>query len=127
MVGGFSAADKDVLCNLIISRIDILNSFELLVRLDPDRALRVLTRCYLGKGVSPDTKHGGYESELSIMLDDIVEISGEPTLRKLVKLNIDEETMKDKRVIRSFCDALSLDAEIEFLHWLEEVEGDGGV
>ena len=45
---------------MVLLRIEILNSFELLTRINPEISEQVLRRRYLGE-VSPDNAYGGYE------------------------------------------------------------------
>jgi len=97
---------------LILLGIEVLNAFELLVRIDPARAVELLLRRYLGRGVSPDTKFGGYEFELSTMVDDLVEIQGEGALAELVASErFDPGKLDDPRVLRSFSEALSCEPD----------------
>ncbi|MCA9691911.1 MAG: hypothetical protein R3A51_20705 [Nannocystaceae bacterium] len=96
---------------LILARVEVLNAFELLIRISPERAITMLLRLYLGSGVSPDTKFGGYESELDVALDDLRELAGERALQRLVcSSQFDVEKWQDPRVLRSFAGALSTDA-----------------
>jgi hypothetical protein len=116
-----STADRDTLCGeleqLIAHRIEVLNAFEFLVRLAPKRAADMLLRLYLGRGVSPDTKFGGYEFELSTMVDDLVELAGEAALTSLVKSDrFDPDKLEDPRVQRCFSEALSCEPE-DVLQW----------
>ena len=61
--------------------------------------------------------------DLSIMLDDIVEICGEEYLRKILDADgFDQSKLEDDRVIRSFCEALSLESKEEFFAWKDNVE-----
>jgi len=102
--------------HLILSRIDILRSFELLSSIDLNHAEQLLLRRYLG-GVCPDTKFGGYEFELCDMLDDYRLAGGD--LEALVKAPLFDRTkLGDPRVIRSFCEALDFDSANEFEDWL---------
>lgn len=112
-------ADVDVVERLIRSRVDVLPAFEVLVRCAPTRAHAILLERYLGKDVSPDTKHGGFLSELSSMLDDLVEIEGEESLRH-VFLHVPSERLDDVRVLTAVRDALELASIDEAREWLSK-------
>jgi len=113
-----SKDDISLLRDLIRSRIYPINAFELLARIDLSSAMQALLRWYLGKGVSPDTKFGGYTFELSTMLDDLNEIAGENALRQLIHLDsFDRDRLDDPRVREAFCDALDI-APQDFNGWL---------
>lgn len=105
--------------NLLLLRIEVLSAFELLVRLNPERAQAILLRRYLGRGVSPDRKFGGYEFELSTMLDDLVEIAGKNSLVGIVRSNLfDPEKLEDPRVVQSLAGALDCEPD-EIPHWYQ--------
>lgn len=113
-----TGADIELLRQLIKSRIDPLNAFELLAQVDVSSAMQALLGWYLGKGVDPDTKFGGYTFELSTMLDDLYEIAGEDALRQLIHMDaFDRNRLDDPRVREAFCDALDI-APQEFAVWL---------
>ena len=113
-----SSADIELLQQLIKSRIDPLNAFEMLVRIDPRTAMQALIHWYLGKGVHPDNKFGGYTFELSTMLDDLREIAGEYALWQLIHLDaFDRNRLDDPRVREAFCDALDISQQ-DFGDWL---------
>lgn len=116
-----SSDERESLCGdleqLILLRVEVLNAFELMVRLDPKRSARLLLRLYLGRGVSPDTKFGGYEFELSTMVDDLVEFEGAEALAELVRsARFDPSKLDDPRVARSFSEALSCEPD-ELRQW----------
>ena len=115
-----TAEEIALLKELIIGRVDVLNSFELLCRVDKEEAISVLIRCYLGKGVCLYSKFGGTRFELSTILDDIVELYGKESLRNILKLDaIDKSKLVDEQVLLSFSEALDLDIE-ETKKWLAE-------
>src|SRR5262249_38046504 len=94
-----TAEDILLLKELIISRIYPLNVFGLLVRLDRASAIEVLLRRYVGRGVDPDTKFGGYQFELAGMLTDLVDVRGEAALRDLVQHHdFNPTVLEDSRV-----------------------------
>lgn len=109
-----------LLKELIIKRIDVLNSFEILCRVDFDGAKEILLRRYLGKGVNLYSKFGGVTYELSTILDDIVEIHGLESLKNILKVNeIDLDKLRDEQVILSLANALNLSFE-ETQVWLNK-------
>ena len=109
-----------LLKELIIKRIDVLNSFEILCRVDFDGAKEILLRRYLGKGVNLYSKFGGVTFELSTILDDIVEIHGLESLKNILKVNeIDLDKLRDEQVILSLANALNLSFE-ETQAWLNK-------
>lgn len=111
-------SDVALLRQLIEYRIFPVNAFELLARIDLRQAYSALLSRYVGKGVSPDGKFGGYYFELSVMLDDIKEVGGEEALRNLIALDgFDRGKLADPRVINSFSDALDIEPH-EFKDWL---------
>lgn len=104
--------DVELLHKLIKYRIYPVNAFELLARIDLDQALQALLSRYVGEGVSPDGKFGGYSFELSTMIDDLKEIAGEQALRRLISLpGFDHKKLADPRVIASFADALDIEPD----------------
>lgn len=108
---------------LVIHRIAVTKSFELLVRLDPERAVTLLCRRYLGKNVNPDRKFGGYESELESMLADLAEVGGD-WLVALVRTDaFDEAKMQDPRVVASFCEVLKVQSRTDFESWFLSARG----
>ncbi|HEX7380384.1 MAG TPA: hypothetical protein VF278_24930 [Pirellulales bacterium] len=111
-------SDIELLRQLIEYRIFPVNAFELLARIDLRQAYSALLSRYVGKGVSPDGKFGGYYFELSVMLDDLKEIGGEEALRSLIALDdFDRRKLTDPRVVNSFSDALDMEPN-EFDAWL---------
>lgn len=114
-------AAVDLLKRSLAGRAELLCTFELLANLDVGVAKDQLLRFYLGQ-VCPDTKYGGYVFELETMLDDLTILHGEPALRALVRANdFDRLKLGDGRVVRSFCEALSLESIDEFREWLADV------
>lgn len=111
-------SDIELLRQLIEYRIYPVNAFELLARIDLRQAYSALLSLYVGKGVNPDGKFGGYYFELSVMLDDLKEIGGEEALRSLIALDgFDRGKLTDPRVATSFSDALDIEPH-EFNDWL---------
>jgi hypothetical protein len=111
--------DVELLKKLIKFRIYPVNAFELLARIDLEQAHQALLSRYVGEGVSPDGKFGGYFFELSTMIDDLKEIGGEQALRHLISLpGFDHKKLADPRVIASFADALEIQPN-EFHQWLD--------
>lgn len=104
---------------MILRRIEVANAFEWLARLDRPRATNVLLRRYLGRGVCPDNKFGGYESELSTMLEDFVEVQGIEALSELVVADrFDSEKVSDSRVARAFAEVVGCPPE-DVSSWVE--------
>ena len=112
-------SDIDLVEQLILSRVDVLNAFELLVRCAPGRAEAVLMARYLGKDVSPDTKYGGFLFELDSMLNDWVEVQGKESLRHLFRA-VSPERIADARVLTAVRDVLDLRDVDEAHKWLRE-------
>jgi hypothetical protein len=103
-----------ILMELIVRRIEIVNSFELLTKISPDEALKVLERRYLGKNVSPYRKFGGFQNELSLMLSDYLEIRGTECFKTEILLNPKfKSKFSDPNVIEAMCDALDVESETE--------------
>ena len=101
--------DVSILRELIVTRIYPVNAFGLLVRIDPDAAIEVLLSRYLGMGVDPDRKFGGFEFELETMLDDLREVCGTQKLAQLVKhARFSIELVDDLRVRRVFGEILRM-------------------
>jgi hypothetical protein len=115
-----SAEDVELLKQLVLRRIDPVNAFAALCRIDKSGAIAVLLRRYIGEGVDPDRKFGGFGSELWIMLDDLCEEHGEDALRDLVHHpQFNRSALRDPRVVEAFAD--SLDIEVgKFPDWLKE-------
>jgi hypothetical protein len=100
-------SDIPVLRELIVRRIDVLPAFSRLVILDPQAARKVLLDRWLGYGVDPDTKYGGYAFELSSMLDDLREAGGDAALREVISdPRFARERLSDPRVLDSLGFAL---------------------
>jgi hypothetical protein len=114
---GATREDVALLKELIISRTEILSAFEVLCRVDVQEATSVLLSRYVGDAVDPDTKYGGFEFELSTMLDNLNEI-GDPEALQRLAAAIDDEKLRDPRVVRAFCDALDIDSDA-FAVWLK--------
>jgi hypothetical protein len=106
---------------LILKRVETTRAFHLLLKLDVQKCQQLLLRRYLGRHVSPDTKFGGYESELATMLSDLTEIHTPEALRQLVRQeNFDWSKLDDSRVERAMCEALSLETHESLEAWLSE-------
>jgi hypothetical protein len=79
------ASDVRLLVDLIKRRLSVLPAFAALARADIAAARGLLLSRYLGKGVPPDGKFGGYTFEFSTTLDDLREVGGQEALRNLVE------------------------------------------
>jgi hypothetical protein len=103
-----------ILIELIIKRIDVVHAFELLTIISHNDALKVLERRYLGDGVSPYTKYGGYQFELSLMLSDYLEIRGTECFKTEILLNSKfKSKLSDSNVVEAMCEALDVESETE--------------
>jgi hypothetical protein len=107
-----------VIKEAFILRIHPLLCFDMIVKANKGKAIELLLDWYLGKGVCPETKHGGYESELNVMLNDLSEFHGIEALSELLNSdNFDKGKLNDPRVLRSFQEALEIeDAEYTVIH-----------
>lgn len=104
---------------LFIKRVLVQPAFSLILRLDPEKAQSLLLRRYVGRGVSADTKFGGYQFELSQLLSELVAVGGQELVARLVlHASFDAGKLTDPRVIESLCDALSLDSVEAVQEWL---------
>lgn len=102
-------ADIPVLEQLIVRRIEVLRPFERLAALDLQAARKVLLDRWLGHGVDPDTKFGGYTFELGVMLDDLRVVGGDDALRGLIAdPRFARERLSDPRVLDALGEALDL-------------------
>ncbi len=125
------AIDQDVndtalvstLVRLIRMRIDVLNAFELLMRIDGNRAQQVLLDLYVGKDVDPDTKYGGFTSELSIMMSDLVDFYGVKSIVQIIRSEFfDKRLLKDARFAESIVFAAEMPLDEFMIHQgLEEL------
>jgi hypothetical protein len=112
--------DSELLCQLILRRIYPTNAFAALANVSPPVAQQMLLARYLGKGVDPDTKFGGFSYELSSMLDDFYMASGERGLRELVRHpQFDRNCLDDPRVVDALSEALKIRPE-ELPEWLRK-------
>jgi hypothetical protein len=94
---------------LVKRRIQVVFGLEWLTRLAPQAAVELTIGHFLGPHTSPDTKFGGYENELGIILDDMVEIRGRVFLADIVRRSdFDRSKLDDERVVRAFGEALEL-------------------
>src|SRR5262249_16829460 len=67
---------------------------------------------YLGLGVNPDRKYGGYTSELTMLLDDLLHAGGDVALRQLfTHPRCDPDRLKDSRVVEAL--SWTLDCTLE--------------
>lgn len=115
-----SAEDTEVLKQMIVRRIYPVNAFAALAVVDRQGAIDVLFSRYLGIGVDPDSKFGGYCFELSTMLDDLRESYGEAVLRELIcDRRFNRNLLHDKRVLEAFMEALEIDHE-GLTSWFQE-------
>ena len=97
---------------LVVRRIYPLNAFEALVRINPTAVVEVLLSRYVGSGVDPDRKFGGYSFELSGMLGDLAEVCGESALGDLVAHpRFNPRLFADRRFVESLADALSVEPD----------------
>ncbi len=111
--------DIDRLRQLIIRGIYPVNAFEAMARNDLAAATDILLSRYLGVGVDPDRKFGGYAFELDSMLDDLREVGGEHALRSLVTHeHFARHLFNDRRVVEAFASALNIPAD-RFQDWVE--------
>lgn len=112
-----TSEDVELLRQLIVRKIYPVNAFEVLARIDHSAAIEVLLARYLGDGVDPDTKFGGFTFELSSMLDDLKEAHGQSALRSLIENpRFRRDLLMDPRVIEAFTNALDMSPD-EFPHW----------
>lgn len=110
-----NATQEDVrlLESLIIGRIYSINAFDLLVKINPDAAIDVLLSRYLGRGVDPDRKFGGFEFELLSMLDDLLEVGGARRIAQLVShTSFSTDRVEDLRVRRVFGEILQMEEHL---------------
>lgn len=123
-LGSPSLTPEDVrlLKTLIVSRIYPINAFGLLVAADPLGAMEMLLSRYVGRGVDPDRKFGGYVFELSSMLTDLVESQGESRLRQLLEHpSFNKALLTDERVISSIGEALGMERP-ETQNWIQSTQ-----
>ncbi len=114
-----SHEDVPLLRELITSRVEVLNAFEELLRIDADAAREVLISRYLGPQVDPDGKFGGFFFELSAMIDDWVELRGVGTLRELLLSDqVPRSRLCDQRVQESIRSGCNFDDDRDVLAWL---------
>jgi hypothetical protein len=121
-----SPDDVRLLKDLIIRRIYPANIFEVLARVDWDAASAILLSRYLGKGVDPDTKFGGYSFELSSLLEDYCEKGGYHAIRSLLSHpDFDRAKLSDPRVSEVLCSLLHIEPEQLFEYRVEEKHESG--
>jgi hypothetical protein len=112
---------------LFLKRILLTETFSIVARLDAARAVALLLRRYVGRGVSGDRKFGGYEFELSVLFNELVAVGGRELLRQLARdPAFDPEKLSDARVLRALEDALDLDDLDEVHEWLRAVRDHPG-
>jgi len=110
--------DVELLVQLIKQRIYPINAFGALVRIDKRAALDALLSRYVGDGVNPDGKFGGYYFELATMLDELCESWGETALLELINHpRFNQDRLKDQRVINALADALNIE-DTQVAGWL---------
>lgn len=110
--------DIDILKKLIISRVCSIDAFELLVKIDRTASIEMLIRRYLGIGVDPDKKYGGYQFELENMLSDFVTTWGDTALCELfTHHDFDQFRFTDLRVQASIAEALNVEVS-EVPKWI---------
>lgn len=111
--------DVKLLKELIHRRIYPCNAFEILAHLDQDAAIEMLLRCYFGNHVNPDTKFGGFEFEIGLMLDDLRSICGiEQVVRLVNEPDFALALLDDPRVRRVFSEVLAI-SENEVSSWVQ--------
>jgi hypothetical protein len=112
--------DVELFRQLILRRIYPINAFAALAKVSPELARDMLLSRYVGKGVNPDCKFGGFSFELSNMLNDFRLAGGEQALRDLIcHPHFNRENLKDPRVLEAFTEALDMEPE-DILRWLED-------
>jgi len=112
---------SELLWKLIYYRISPAAAFGALRKCDMSRARDALIRFYVGKGLNPDRKYGGYVFELDTMIGDLFEEGGETALRLLVNdAQFDPEKFSDPRVIGVFAEVLDIEPA-EVLPWYQRV------
>jgi len=101
-----------VLQRLIELELLAPQAFELLLKVQPEAAIEILLRRYLGPDVDPDTRFGGFQFNLSLMLTDFADMLGSEALKRLVRTgNIAANKLQDARVKAAFAEALDLEDE----------------
>jgi len=119
----FNQNEIDIIKQLILTRLDILNSFEILVKADLNEAISILNRRYFGKHVDPDTKYGGFEFEISSMLSDVVEFAGEKALINILTSEKNStKILNDERVLRAIEEAMDFGDLDEVRSWLSDIQ-----
>lgn len=110
--------DGDWLERLVVSRVDVLFAFDLLCRVAPERATKLLVSRYLGKA-DPDTQFGGYVFELAGLLDDWTGAHGKDGLRRLLSSEtVSLDRRRDARVQKAIRQAVGLDDDEDVDEWL---------
>ena len=111
-----------LLKELIVKRIEVVNCFELLIRLNFNEALDVLESRYLGDKVCLYTKFGGFQNELELMLSDYVEIRGKNSfVNEVLKRYLSSEKLSDPKVMSAFCEALGLEEDLDLKKVISEL------
>ena len=114
----FASEGVELLKQLFIARIYPVNAFAVLVKANLPAAIELLLRRYLGQGVDPDRKFGGYAFELSSMLYDLHEAHGEAGLQELIQNpRIRQALAANKRAAGAFAEALGV-SEQQAREWL---------
>lgn len=113
--------DVELLSELILLRIFPINAFSLLVLLDKERSIDVLLSRYIGRDVDPDTKYGGFEFELSSMLDDFFSSFGIDAISDIIcRNNYSSDKIKgDIRIMRTLSHAVNVD-ESELIDFIQQ-------
>lgn len=115
-----SDADIGLLQQLVWQKIHQLNAFGALVRLNREAAINILLRRYLGSGVSPDRGFGGFFSDMSSMLSDLVEVGGAEALKALINHpNFNPEMLADHRFVEAACEAVDIQ-QAAFTEWISQ-------
>ena len=110
--------DLALLEELVYRKIYPINAFELLTRLDIEAAITSLLGRYLGLHISPDRGFGGFQFEMSSMLDDLVLVGGERAMLRLIHHpGFNQDMLLDPRFRASACASLQFD-DAAFTSWL---------
>jgi hypothetical protein len=118
--------DVGLLVRLIERRIYAVPAFGALARIDITAAREVLLSRYLGRGVDPDRKFGGYVFELASMLDELLQAGGQEALMDLIdRPSFSPERLTDRRVIEAFSEALEI-GPLGIAEWIRQArKGEG--
>jgi hypothetical protein len=118
--------DVGLFVRLIERRVYAVPAFGALAKVDITAARDVLLSRYLGRGVDPDRKFGGYVFELASMLDELRQAGGPEALMDLIdQPDFSPERLADRRFVEAFSEALEIEPE-EVPEWIRQAhEGKG--